>query len=186
MITPYIYRKILGGDVDFSWVIKWVKLSPMYLLGLFTLAGVYLFAPESITKALGIIQIRENYRPLIGFVFLASSAMLMGIWIYCGYNVLIEKWQRHQKLARLKKYLHRLTTFEKLILRSYIYPKTRKQKLKEYDGNVIQLVHNQIIHKVSNVALKGGVYTYNIQNWAWDYLIENKRLLDINEETESA
>mgnify|MGYP003940793947 CR=1 FL=1 len=90
--------------------------------------------------------------------------------------------KRRFAVGKAKNHLKNLTPSEKAILRGYIFNHTKTQKLDMMDGVVNGLAHLGIIYQASyiNNLLVGAAY--NIQPWAWNFLNENKHLLEITEE----
>ncbi len=166
--------------MDFSWVIKCLKLASNTLLGVFILAGIILFIPTKFAEILDVNQIRETSRPWISLAFLSSGALLTGNLIFNGFN-----WFRSWSNARkhwvlIKKYLADLTSEEKIVLRKFIFEKTKTNRLSFNDGVVQCLEHNDIIYTIAEAGVYGNV-VYNIRPQVWRYLNKNKQLLNINE-----
>ena len=77
-----------------------------------------------------------------------------------------------------QNYLKSLSGKEKEILRSYINENTKTRYFNMSDGVINGLVTQDILSLPSRLSRRGYVFAYNIKPWAWEYLKENKHLLE--------
>ena len=169
--------------MDFSKYIEWVKLSPRYLFPIAISSGILLFSGETIIETLGLAEITNSYRSIIGIIFLLSFALVVASWGLSLGNIIKNAWLRNRKFRNLKKRISDLTLEEKDVLLGYIQNQTRTQYLSIENGVVIELESLGIIYRSSNI---GDIesWSYNIQPWAWKYLNEHPELLLMTENEE--
>jgi hypothetical protein len=167
--------------MDLSELLDWIKLSPKYLLPIFLASAVLLFANGEFLEHTGLQEIRTQYRPWVGGIFLVSTLLLASHFIN---ELLPRARKRYGKFTRLKhakRRLHDLTPEERDILRGYIIGNTRTQYYRSLDDGVVDgLEAERIIYRTS---ING--WAYNIQPWAWKYLNEHPELLLTKEELET-
>ena len=93
-----------------------LKFACNYAGIIFSAAGVYLFAPQSLLEALHISYSTHDYRDIAGFVFLISGcALLEKVW-----NTIKTSRSKAKSRKKVIKRLHALTQKEKDILLGYI------------------------------------------------------------------
>lgn len=79
-----------------------------------------------------------------------------------------------------KSYLGQLTPEEKIILKYYIVKRARYQRIR-VSGAVMALQKNRVVYNTYNVRLRVPSrvpVTFNIESWAYSYLIDNPKLLE--------
>ena len=147
-----------------------------YIIGLGIAAAIFVFAPDSIINKLGLLKLRDEGKPYLGFFLLFCIAIVIANII--GFGVV--KYNGYRFLRAVKKRLHRLTIEEKQILRGYIEGQTRSLDLDIRSGVVKGLVGEHVIYRVSSISnpMAGlTAFAHNIQPWAWDYLNDHPDLL---------
>jgi hypothetical protein len=152
--------------------LEFLKVPTRYLFSAFVVSAVFLFAPESFLKALGVSQYREKGKFYCGLLFLILAVILIATGI--------EKLHGYLLLRSRQKRLRFLTAEEVQILRAYIEGETRTLYLSVQSGVVKGLVHEKIIYRSSGVnAPDYGLlaFAHNIQPWAWKYLNKHRDLL---------
>ncbi len=157
-------------------VLDWLKLSPKYLFAISLATGIALFSPSNFLAAIGIDSIVDQYKPYIGGTFLISTAIFLAYPLADLYGLARDRITTAIVVKNDKKRLHDLTDEEKIILRNYIFQKTKTQYLDPRDGVVNELKRKRIIYAAASVGKLYGV-AYNIQPWAWNYLNEHASLL---------
>lgn len=80
---------------------------------------------------------------------------------------------------RIKR-LNALTEEEKAVLKYYIDHNTRTQVLDFSNGTVQELAGYAIIYRAATISKGGVFFSYNIQPWAMDYLLEHPNLVQTN------
>ncbi|MDM0118904.1 superinfection exclusion B family protein [Variovorax arabinosiphilus] len=162
----------------FTAIVEAIKLAPRYLAPVGMVAGLLLFLPEQYLQVLGITQLAEDYRPILGLTFLfclAVVAIAVLKFIASGPLSLYYRWRRKRYL---KDRLSRLTEDEKQILRFYISKQTRTNVLRVDDGVVQGLVADRIIFRSANMGNVIEGFAHNIADGAWQVLNEDHSLLD--------
>jgi len=159
-------------------VLEAMKLAPRYLAAVAVVCGVLVFASPTALDALGLREFTENHRHWIGLAFLASTAVAL----VDGAKE-VARWVRNRvavtklKKARLAR-LHSLTEEEKQILRYYFAKQTRTNSLRIQDGIVQGLVAAGIIHQSASLGTFHSGFSYNISEFAWEYLNKNPAILE--------
>jgi hypothetical protein len=161
-----------------------IKLSPKYLIPIVLSSGFFLFSPRRYIELLGLESLVNQYRHWVGLVFVLSFALLVSHIIIQVGSWLAKKYHDNKRLIASKKRLRNLTPDEKKILRRYILEQTKTQSLDIRDGAVNGLASENIIFRSSNVGLMT-IFDHNIQSWAWEFLNENKDLIDISKKSPS-
>jgi hypothetical protein len=160
----------------FAKFLEFLKVPIKYIIGLFVVGLVFLFAPGSLLNKFGLLNYREEGKAYFGLVSLILAVLIIGAIV----GALIDKFHGYFFLRSMKNRLKFLTTEEKQILWQYIEGETRSLYLSIESGVVKGLVHDQIIYRSSSISTSGyGALTFahNIQPWAWKYLNEHRDLL---------
>lgn len=156
---------------------KALQLAPRYLAVIAISCGVYLFAPSELIAKLGLDNLDQKYRPYIGGAFLISSgvvtvAVIRWLSIF-GMAFLNVRGIKRKAIKRLQS----LNEDEKQILRFYVSQQTRANTLRFDDGVVQGLVSAGIIYRSTQIGNMLEGFSYNIQDFAWEYLHEHPDLL---------
>lgn len=164
--------------MDFSKFLDIIKLSNKHLFGISLMTGLLLFLNERVMNKIGLADLVDKFRGLIGILFLVSISMLTVNLIH----VYVIKINNKIKNRKIKKHsinkLKNLTQREKDILSIYIKDKTRTTKLSMADGVVSELQMYGIIFRLTSVSQEYVFFDYNIQPWAWDYLNKHPYLIE--------
>ena len=159
--------------VFFQYLAELLKFACNYAGIIFSAAGVYLFAPQSLLEALHISYSSHDYRDIAGFVFLISGcALLEKVW-----NTIKTSRSKAKSRKKVIKRLHALTQKEKDILLGYIFFDTRTQRFDDRDGVVNGLIAAGVLirHSLYGSIVSG--FDVNITDVAWEYLKKNPDLL---------
>ena len=164
-------------------IAEFLKLAPRYLTVVGVIAGVLVFAPSEFLDKLGVAEFAENHRQWIGLAFLFSATVVLVDW--CKEIVAAIRNRSHR--AKLKeeclKRLHSLTEDEEDILRHYTSNQTRTSVLGLDDGVAQGLVSVGILYPAARQGhLRKGL-AHNITEFAWEYLNENKALVEASTPT---
>lgn len=175
--------------MDYSKILDFFK-QPRLVLGVALSCGIVLFLPPSILQKSGLVSLRNNYLPFIGFAFILTTVYCVIHVSNLGVNWWLEKKRRREVTRLRQEHLAKLTEKEKEILWHFIKHGTKTQRLDMDSGVVNGLVKHAIIFPASNSARTewyGSVYyrDHNIATWAWDYLNEHKELLGTTSNPES-
>jgi hypothetical protein len=134
------------------------------------------FGPENIFKKLSIYDFTQNYRPWLSIVFILASAPLI-VTIAIEITKWAKRWWRERQFYnRMSERLDSLTEDGKQILRFYIAEQTRSNVLRIDDGIVQGLVSAGIIYRAASVGNMLEGFSYNISDFAWNYLCVNPHL----------
>jgi hypothetical protein len=125
------------------------KLAPVPLLAIGIASTVMLFAPLKFVSKLGVETFREEYRSVIGGVFIVSWCYLLAhlIWWLLRKIAAKIKFRRTRKIR--EGYLHDLTPEEKDHLTPYILGDKTTQLFHYDDGVAIGLIHKEIVYQAS-------------------------------------
>jgi hypothetical protein len=158
-------------------IIKFIKPGLVSSLSVSILYIFFLFAPvpEAIlvdVKKIGV------WVHIVGLFCIIFSVIEMGKFAFEK----LSKYLKKNKIVKYrKKYLETLSEEEKSILREFICNGTKTVALRYNDGTHYGLEYNKIIYRASNMGHVGSIhplFDYNIQPWAWEFLLENKHLIE--------
>ncbi len=93
--------------------------------------------------------------------------------------------KQEDPLAERQERLHRLTQAEQEVLRPYVSEATRTQYLDLMDGVVAGLEHELVIYRPVAFFQLGLPCAFNMQPWAYDYLIERPHLVGLPTRSDS-
>jgi hypothetical protein len=149
-----------------------------YTSPLFIASTLLLYTPETWLNKVGLLEIKTNYKTWIGLVFVISFSFL----ISSGISLIIKKIKAviNEKSVRqaVIDSLHSLTPEEKEYLAGYIVNQTQTQNFNIQDGVVTGLKNKYIIYRASNVGtMFGPGFAFNINTFAYNYLMKNPHLL---------
>lgn len=158
-------------------IIQIIKLPLKYLISIFLMLLVLLFSPDIFLNSLGLITLVEKYRTILGLAFLCDSFIIISELGYHLWKILYA-YYRYYSLVKLgKRKLNALTPGEKEILSSYIDNQSKSQYLPINNGVVAELASKKIIYRSTELSNGGPFFSYNLNDWAWDYLNKNSNLL---------
>ena len=142
MITEWIKKHIL----------EWLKDYPKYFLpfGLFSVAC--LFLPDSILRFIGLLDIRDQFKPYLGAAFILSCSFILSNIIITITTWIREKYRKWFFKRRVLKRLKQITPEEASILLRYIQNQTYTQSLSRMSGIVNGLANNGIIYQSSTLT----------------------------------
>lgn len=159
-------------------ILEILKLPLKYLIAIFLVLASLLFLPNEYIVKLGIEPIVQKHKMIIGLAFLCDALFIITHGLDYLFK-LIRVWIKYKSFVREgKKRLSSLTEDEKVILRKFIENGSRTSYLSIRNGNVIELVNSKIIYKSGEVAVYDFNFAHSLNQWAWDYLNKNKKLLD--------
>ncbi|MEE6367191.1 superinfection exclusion B family protein [Escherichia coli] len=159
-------------------ILEILKLPLKYLIAIFLVLASLLFLPNEYIMKLGIEAIVQKYKMLIGLAFLCDALFIITHVLDYLFKF-IRAWVKYKSIVREgKKRLSNLTEDEKVILRKFIENGSRTSYLSIRNGNVIELVNSKIIYRSGEVSVYDFNFAYNLNQWAWDHLNKNKKLLD--------
>jgi len=134
-----------------------------------------LLIPQNLTDTLGITDIVNSYRPWFGIFTVLCTVYLLS---YITYEYLSGHLSQWLVVNRVKNRLRNLTEDEKEALREYINSNRRTVQFSMSEGVAGGLEAKKILYRSSNLGSLGDYFPYNIQDFAFDYLIKRKYLLE--------
>lgn len=162
----------------FAKVVEILQLAPRYLAPVGLVAAVLLFSPPEWLEKVGVAQLAQDNRPVLGVALLFSGA----VTLLAGAGAVLRglrRWNFRRKRSRsVVKRLMTLTEDEKHILRYYIRYQTRSNTLRPHDGVVQGLVSAGLIYRAANLGSIVEGFAFNITEEAWQLLNEHQGLLD--------
>lgn len=159
-------------------LLDFLKLAPRYLVPILIADSLLLFTGEQFLKTLGMFEFAQNYRPILGLIFILVVSILIVYPLQWAGSMISAEFRQRKLDRRIPERLNRLTEDEKQILRFYILNQTRANTLRIQDGVVHGLVAEGIIYRSAAIGNLSGGFAHNISDPAWNYLNENPRVLD--------
>ncbi|RXZ77366.1 hypothetical protein EBB07_31435 [Paenibacillaceae bacterium] len=167
-----IFAKILGV----------VKYSTKLFVIVAIISGIVLFAPPAFINQFGLNQLVADYIPYIGGSFIISCVVSIVNLVGFLFEKVKTKIQNTKVMKLRQNRLHSLNNREKWILLYYFEHETNTQLLAINDGTVSELAGYKIIQRATNLSQGGLFFSYNLNPWARQYLMENLHLLQIPDE----
>jgi hypothetical protein len=158
--------------------LEFLKLAPRYLIALGVMAAILLFASEEFLKLIGVLELAQDNRSVLGLTLLISVSLFTISIGADGVSIVKNWWRKRGFYQRVTDRLNCLTEDEKQILRFYIAKQTRSNVLLINDGVVQGLVSDGIIYRSASLGNIVEGFAHNINNFAWDYLNTNPHLLE--------
>jgi len=165
--------------VDLSKIVDAIRLSPRYLVGRALATGLLVLLPDRSAEVLGLRWFRDAYRPWLGAAFLISSCLLAGHAITSFASWSREWINIHLMVRRGHARLRELTPAEREVLAGYLLENSRTQYLSISDGIVKELEASRIIRRAASLGTMPALFAYNLQPWAWRYLIKHPELVGL-------
>ena len=164
--------------VDFGKLLSALKVPLYVVLGIAIAASVALAAPHGILAALGLEAWVRTYRAWIGGAWLLSVAIFLSAvasrtWTLVSPR-LVERWN----IRQWRKRFHSLSLPEQSLLAEYVDNETTTRSYLVGDGVVNGLVAKKILYRAGSVSHPYEPrFDFNIQPWAWDYLLRHRELV---------
>jgi hypothetical protein len=144
---------------------------------LFVFCAVVLALPKPAAALLGIVHLREQYRPWIGVAAIGSG---VGLLVSFG-RAIVDVLRNLRVSAAQRELLKSLSPDEKAVLSRYILANKKTEYFDHTDGIARSLVAQGILYVPSqSFDITVGV-AHIIQPWAWEYLRERPELLKVTE-----
>jgi superinfection exclusion protein B len=140
----------------------------------FLAAWVLLLLPNSVVETMGLVGLRNQYRPLVGVVALVATAWLAALLSYDA-GAWVRKRFRFSRTSR--RLLENLSPVEKGYLKRYMANKTQTATFSLSDGVAQGLVTKRILYLPSDLSRDEDYFDYNLHSWAYKMLKENSWLL---------
>lgn len=158
-------------------ILKFFKLSFKHNVIVVLVLSFARLSPINWLKTLSIDSIILKHMSIITVLWIISL-----VFLFVEFIVIISRNIREKKRIKFNsnlriKRLKNLTTEEKKILMQYINNDTRTQVFKLGNGNIRELEKYEIVSRASDLALRFDLFSFNIEDWAWDYLKKHPKLL---------
>jgi len=160
-----------------SFIGSFRKMAPVPLLAIGIATGVLLFAPDMLAKTLGVADFANQYRGIIGGIFIIAWSYLFAHLLWWGRGRAFAAYESWHKVKIRESQLRELTPEEKYYLKPYISDDINTQRFSHDDGVVGGLVGKNILYRASNLIDINEI-PYNIQPWARRYLKNHRELLE--------
>ena len=146
---------------------------PSFILG--CVCWAFILLPERLSNLLGIKALINENRSYLGLGAILFTIYLISFILYEYLSGYLSQWIM---IRRAKKRLRNLTDDEKDALRPYIDENIRTRIFRESSGVAGGLSAKDILYRSSQLSQIGDYFSYNIQDFAFDYLMANNHLLE--------
>lgn len=158
-------------------MLDWLKEFPKHFLPFGIFAAISLFAPDTILSKIGIIEIRNQYKPYLGAVLVLSITFVLSAGLTFAWDRAKEMMNNRLKKRKVIERLRQITPEEADILGEYLEKKTYTLTLGLTDGVAMGLAKSGIIWQASNMTYDPGACDFNISPWIWIYLNSNPEII---------
>jgi hypothetical protein len=158
--------------------VELIRAISAYTSPLFFFSAFLLFLPDSILTKFGFLNFRNDYRLAIGLVFLLTVSFILSNVVNFFRGKIKDYWCVRAYKNYIISYLKELTPPEKAVLKKFIFNDTQSQNLDIMSGVTKGLEAKKIIVRAANVGSLFGGFAFNIQPLAYEYLKDNKHLLE--------
>lgn len=172
---PVVTETIAKSPVPTSWT----HFAPAVIA---VATGTVLFGPAALLSRLGLLDLLNRYRPVIGVICLLSAAILLvaqlaPLLLKAGRRGLRTWWWQRKG----RTHLHDLTRSEKNLLKQYVSRATGTLVLDPSTSATSALLVAGVICRATELDDKALGLAFNIQPWALSYLRNNPQLLETSE-----
>ncbi len=130
------------------------KITPA-LVAVSLASGAILFLPASILKLLGLNELRENARTVIGMLFLLSTTLIVTIALSACWKTVTRKTRHTMVLKNLKKRFLALAPEQKEIVLELLKSEDKVILLDAASGNTLYLQNNNFIYRPEQIFSAG-------------------------------
>ena len=169
--------------MDFAKILDVIR-QPRFVFAIAITTGLILFLPVSILQQIGLDQLINSYRSIIGLAFLGASILSSIHVITIVHSRIKDKGLQVAKRREQVRLLLETTPPEKHILYGFIKGATKTQRLDVDSGVVNGLIRKGMIYPTANRATSnvfhtsfhGPIFTcdHNITDWTWEYIKNNE------------
>jgi superinfection exclusion protein B len=135
---------------------------------LFVVAVLPLCLPQAVAAFLGIVKLRDQWRPWLGALAVVSFA---GLLVAAGSKA-VGLWQRRRRRKLLLASLRTLSLDEKQLLSSYMTPRTTTRYFDLEDGIVAGLAVRGILYRPTAMVDLAEGAAFNLLPSVWNELME--------------
>jgi len=158
-------------------ILEWIKEYPKYFLPFGLFSALCLFLPDRVLTAIGILDLRNQFKPYLGAALLLSLTFIVSATLLKVFALTRDKYLEWAYKRRVIKRLEQITKEESDILISYIKEKTYTRSLNYMNGVVKGLVINDIIYQATT-RTRTDFLDYSMLPWVWDYLNKHPELFN--------
>ena len=160
-------------------LIELIKKLPLINITAFLLASsCFIFVPDKYLIILGVKDIRDVYRSIIGIVFIISfSIIIVNLIAYLFKKIKVVYYKNIRRKIAIDT-LNDLSDAEQNILREMMTNGTDSTEVDIAYGIHSRLVNRKIIYKSSKIVRYRTKAIYSIQPWAKKYLQKNMHIIN--------
>ena len=159
------------------------KITPA-LVAMAIVSGSVLFLPATILRKLGLRNLPEPIKTIIGMMFLLSIALVLIILCSFIYQKTMKIVMHKRRLYNLKKCYTELSSKHKKIIVELLNSSSKSIELDSLSGDTIYLIEHNFIHRpqqvVDDISLYDNKYSYIPQLWLMDLYEKKPELFDLN------
>lgn len=162
--------------VDWTKVAEWLGKSWRWITAIFLVTLLFLVLPESVLSRLGVCDLVHNYHSVLLIACFLTGAFLLTHPLSGIYRLAVpyvkDTWTTHVG----KKHLHKLNPDEKGLCRVIVQSNGSPLHHNLANGAIQSLLSKGVLIKPVQ-GWPGGLYDFNVQPWALEYLREHPELL---------
>ena len=153
------------------------SISPPTLIGILAFAMINFFVPKRIIDKINIAKLDEKATKRMWLLMIGSASLLFGILLVDLYDSGIKPiYSDYSNRVKLQKRVRNLTSAEIDVLKTFVDRKHLTNCWhRRLSGTLKALERDKVIYLISKDKI--GVECYNIERWAYFYLLENPELL---------
>ena len=159
------------------------KITPA-LVAVAIVTGLVLFLPVTVLKQLGLSNLPEAIKTIIGALFLLSCALIMTILCSVVFQATMKIVKNAKQLRELKKSYVGLSLQQKRIIVRMLKSPSKSIELDSISGDTIYLIEHNFIHRPQQIVtastLFDNKYTYVPQLWLIDLFEKEPKLFDLD------
>lgn len=169
--------------IGLSPLFQFLKVATSSLLAIAIATSLLLFTPSEFLESLGLIGFMQDFRKLIGALWLCSTALLVARLLEAVFKYASLKIKNYLKYRNYSRHLYELSADEKTFLRDYFLHNISTQYTTLSDGIACGLEGKAIVGRVSRLSEGPAMlFAYNMQPWAKRYINKYPHLIDWNGE----
>ncbi len=173
----------MGGllNLSLSNFFDFLKQKPSIWFAIALATGFLVFASPPAAREIGLKGFRDDYRPIIGALFLLSSVLWavnvlgrIGASSLQGVGRLVAYWKQGRVLKNL-------SPPERALLRRFYESQTKTRRLKLPDGIVSGLSLSGVLYQASELVERvpnGLLAEVNLSEWAWKRIRRQPGLIE--------
>ena len=154
-------------------------LSPPALIGILLFTMLNFLVPDRFIDKINIAKLDKKTARKLWFLMIGSFSLLVGILAVDVYSTALKPfYDDYSQKSNLEKRVEKLTIDEANVLKPFIEGKTltRSIHIRDKIGAIDTLERDKVIFLI-NENKEIHYWTYNIERWAYFYLLEHPELL---------